>query len=250
MAGHSKWAGIKHKKAAQDAKKGKAFTKVANMISVAARNGSDPNTNPALALAIEKAKSVNMPKANIERAIKKGAGELGGETVEETIYEGYGPEGVALIIEVATDNRNRAISEIRAVLSKNNGSLASNGAVMYNFERRGQIIINNKAQNLTLEELEEAIIESGALDLEIDDDYSIVHTAPKDLMAVKKSLEDSKVVVDSVEISYIPKNKVEIDDKEKAEKIINLLETLGDLDDVTAVHSNFEISDKVAKEMQ
>lgn len=250
MSGHSKWASIKHKKAATDAKKGKAFTRVANMISIAARDGGDPVMNPALAMAIEKAREVNMPKANVGRAIKKGTGELGGEIIEEVVYEGYGPESVAIIIEVATDNKNRTVAEVRSTLIKNGGSMASNGAVMFNFNRRGQIEIINSKQKKNIEEIEEAIIESGASDMEIEKEIMLIHTDPKDLMAVKGSLEENGLKIHSAELLYASINSIKINDKEKAEKIIRLIDVLGDLDDVVGVHANFELSDEIIKEIE
>lgn len=250
MSGHSKWSSIKHKKAATDAKKGKAFTKVANMISIAAKGGGDPAMNPALALAIEKAKEVNMPKANVERAIKKGTGELGGAQIEEVVYEGYGPEGVAFLIEVATDNKNRTVSEVRSTLTKGGGSMAAAGAVAYVFERRGQIEIPKKEQKLTDEEVEAAIIESGASDFSIEDGYILVYTEPKDLMAVKKSLEEADVKTKNAELTYIPTSEVLLEDSDKAQKITKLIEALEELDDVSSVYTNLDMPDEVAEGLE
>ncbi|MDD3480943.1 MAG: YebC/PmpR family DNA-binding transcriptional regulator [Patescibacteria group bacterium] len=249
MSGHSKWSSIKHKKAATDAKKGKAFTKVANMISIAAKSGGDPSMNPALALAIDKAKEVNMPKANVERAIKKGTGELGGAQIEEVVYEGYGPEGVAFLIEVATDNKNRTVSEVRSTLVKGGGSMASAGAVSYVFERRGHIEVREKEQSLTAEEVEAAIIESGASDFSIEDGYTLVYTDPKDLMAVKKSLNESGVNTKNAELTYIPTQEVLIEDTEKAQKIMRLIDALEELEDVSNVFTNLQVSEEIAEEL-
>lgn len=248
MSGHSKWSTIKHKKAAIDAKKGKEFTRASNLISLAAKNGGDPGMNPSLALAIEKAKSVNMPKANIERAIKKGTGELGGAVIEEVVYEGYGPGGIAILIEVASDNKNRTVPEIRSALSKHGGNMASSGSVAFNFERRGQIEVP-LAQGKSEEEIEEIVINSGATDFEIESDRVIVYTEPKDLIAVKKSIESDGLKTDSAELTYIASNEVSISDQEKAEKLIGLIESLEELDDVVNVHTNADFSKEVLEKL-
>jgi YebC/PmpR family DNA-binding regulatory protein len=245
LSGHSKWSTIKHKKAASDAKKGKEFTRASNLISLAAKNGGDPGMNPSLAMAIDKAKSVNMPRANIERAIKKGTGELGGASIEEIVYEGYGPGGIAILIETASDNKNRTVSEIRAVLTKHGGNMASTGAVAYNFERRGQIEILTAKQSKSEEEIEENIIDSGASDFELESDRIIVYSEPKDLFAVKKSLEGAGLVTDSAELTYVATNESAITDPEKAEKIIKLIDSLEELDDVVNVHANADFSKEV-----
>lgn len=250
MSGHSKWSTIKHKKAASDAKKGKEFTRASNLISLAARDGGDPSMNPALAMAIEKAKAVNMPKANIERAIKKGTGELGGDVIGEVLYEGYGPEGVAILIETATDNKNRTVSEIRAALTKRGGSMASSGAVLYLFENRGQIEIKKEDQSLSDDEIELAIIESGASDFQSESDLIFTYTEPKELMAVKKTLEDNGIKTSGAELSYVPKTEVTVRDKEKAEKIIALVEALEELDDVVSVYANLDIPSEILEQMK
>ncbi|MDD3679130.1 MAG: YebC/PmpR family DNA-binding transcriptional regulator [Patescibacteria group bacterium] len=249
MSGHSKWSTIKHKKAASDAKKGKEFTRASNLISLAAKAGGDPAMNPALALAIEKAKSVNMPKANIERAIKKGTGELGGSAIEETIYEGYGPEGVAILIESATDNKNRTVSEVRSTLTKHGGSMASAGSVSFIFKRQGQIEIEKSSPSLPEERIEEIIIDSGAIDFETEDGKILIYTDPKDLMKIKNNFEDNDLIVSSAEMVYIPTSEVTISEKEKIEKIIRLIDSLEELDDITNVYSNLNISDEVMKEL-
>lgn len=249
MAGHSKWASIKHKKAATDAKKGKAFTQVSNMITIAAKSGGDPGMNPSLALAIEKAKAVNMPKANIERAIKKGTGELGGAAVEEILYEGYGPSGVAILIETATDNKNRSVSEIRAALTKRGGSMASSGAVSFLFERLGQIELDLEAQELKKDEVEEIIINSGAKDFDSEGSLFIVYTEPAELAKVRSFLIENKLKPSDSGFTYISKSEVEINDKEKVEKILNLIDTLESLDDVISVHHNLNTSDEILKEL-
>lgn len=248
MSGHSKWSTIKHKKAASDAKKGKEFTRASNLISLAAKAGGDPAMNPSLALAIEKAKSVNMPKANIERAIKKGTGELGGAMIEEVVYEGYGPGGTAIIIEVASDNKNRTVPEIRSTLSKHGGNMASNGAVAFNFERRGQIETSLN-QDKSEEAIEEIVIESGATDFEIESDRVIIYTEPKDLIAVKKSLENDGLTIDSAGLTYVATNEVTVTDLEKAEKIIKLIDALEELDDVVSVYANFDFPGEVLEKL-
>ena len=249
MSGHSKWSTIKHKKAASDAKKGKEFTRASNLISLAARGGGDPAMNPSLAMAIDKAKSVNMPRANIERAIKKGTGELGGAAIEETVYEGYGPGGIAILIETASDNKNRTVSEIRATLTKHGGNMASSGAVAYNFEHRGQIEISLKGQTKNEEEIEEAVIDSGASDFEIETDRVIVYTEPKDLFAVRNSVESAGIKIEAAELTYVATNEVPVTELEKAEKLIKLIDTLEDLDDVVNVHANADFSRKVLDDL-
>jgi YebC/PmpR family DNA-binding regulatory protein len=236
-------------KSSSDAKKGKEFTRASNLISLAAKNGGDPAMNPSLAMAIDKAKSVNMPRANIERAIKKGTGELGGAMIEEVVYEGYGPGGIAILIETASDNKNRTVSEVRSTLTKYGGNMASSGAVAYNFEHRGQIEVITKQQNFTEEEIEEIVINSGATDFELESDRVIVYTEPKDLIAVKKSLESDGLKVESAELVYIATNEVSVTEQERAEKIIKLIDILEELDDVVSVYANFDISNEILEKL-
>ncbi|MCL5093598.1 MAG: YebC/PmpR family DNA-binding transcriptional regulator [Patescibacteria group bacterium] len=246
MSGHSKWAGIKHKKAIVDAKRGKAFTQVANMISVAARSGGgDPSMNFKLRLAIDKARAVNMPQANIERAIKRGTGEGGGARIEETIYEGYGPGGIALLIETASDNKNRTVSDIRSTLTKYGGSMASTGSVAYIFDQKGQLEIKLGEKKIPQDDLELMIIESGASDFEAQDDHYIVYAEPADLKEVKDFLDQNGLSVDSAELTYIPKTEIKITDESKAGSVIKLMNALEDLDDITSVHSNFDIPEEI-----
>lgn len=249
MSGHSKWSSIKHKKAATDAKKGKEFSRVSRLISLAARRGGDPSTNSALSLAIEKAKAVNMPKTNIEKAIKKGTGESGGEAIEETLYEGYGPQGVAVLVETASDNKNRTISEVRATLTKNGGKMASSGAVVYNFEHRGQIEISLEKQKESQKKIEEAVIDSGAKDFEKEKDRLIVYTEPKDLTAVKDFFDEKEIKIDSAELAYVPLREVEVPDENKAKKIVGLIESLKDLDDVVNVYANPNIPEDILEKI-
>lgn len=248
MSGHSKWATIKHKKAATDAKKGKEFTKVSNMIAIAARNGGDPDMNFALRLAIDKARAVNMPKSNIDKAIKKGTGEGGEGLIEELVYEGYGPKGIAVIVETATDNKNRTVSEVRSTFTKGGGNLGEGGSVMYQFDKVGQIQIDRGSQNIDKDALEMAIIESGAEDFE-GEDLLTVYTDTKNLHSVKESLENAEVKIESAEIIYQPKNKIELASVSDAEKVIRFIDNLEELDDVVGVHTNFEISDEIAEQL-
>ena len=249
MSGHSKWSTIKHKKAASDAKKGKEFTRASNLISLAAKNGGDPTMNPSLAMAIDKAKSVNMPRANIERAVKKGTGELGGDSIEEVVYEGYAPGGTAILIETASDNKNRTVSEVRAALNKYGGNMASTGSVAFNFERRGQIELTIGNQKKTEEEVEEIVIDSGASDFEMENDRIIVYTEPKDLYAVKKSLEKEMLQINSAELTYVATNEHAVTELEKAEKIVKLIDSLEELDDVVNVHANADFSKEVLESL-
>jgi len=250
MSGHSKWAGIKHKKAIVDAKKGKEFTKVANMISVAAKQGgSDPKMNFSLRLAMDKAKAVNMPATNVERAIKRGTGELGGVAPEELIYEGYGPSGVAILVEAMTDNRNRTASEVRSTFSKHGGNMAEAGAVAYMFEQKGQININPENQTIDKDTMELTVVDSGADDFEYVEESLIVYTRKTDLQNVKEFLESNNIKIDETEISYIPKNEVRVTDEIIAKKIVKLLEGLEESEDVTAVHANFDISEEILEKI-
>lgn len=250
MSGHSKWAGIKHKKAIVDAKKGKEFTKVANMLTMAAKQGgADPKMNFSLRLAMDKAKAVNMPSTNIDRAIKRGTGELGGAAPEELVYEGYGPGGVAIFVEVMTDNRNRTASDVRSILSKYGGNMAEAGAVAFNFEQKGQINLDPKEQKVNIEELELAIIESGADDFESGPNELIIYTKKANLQEVKEYLENNSIIINEAEITYIPKNEILIDDQNMANRIIKLVDALEELEDVTAVHANFDIPEAILDQL-
>jgi YebC/PmpR family DNA-binding regulatory protein len=240
MAGHSKWAGIKHKKAVVDARRGKLFTKLARGITVAAKEGGgDPDSNPALALAMQKAKDASMPKDNIERAIAKGTGEgTDAEALETVPYEGYGPGGVALLIEAVTDNRNRTGSEIRHILSKHGGSLGEPGSVAYLFDKRGVVVVD--ATRYGEDDLI-AAIDAGALDIEQDDDVFEVLTEPGDLAPVREALEQGGVDVDSSELRQQPKSRVPVDD-DHAPALLRLIDALEEQDDVDVVHANFDVS--------
>jgi YebC/PmpR family DNA-binding regulatory protein len=240
MSGHSKWATTKHKKAIIDSKRAKVFTKAAKLITIAARDGKsgDVAMNPGLRIAIDNAKAVSMPKDNIDRAIKKGLGGLdGGAALEEILYEVYGPAGIGIMIECLTDSKNRALGEIRAVLNKKGGTLASAGSVNYLFKKVGQIIIDESKNSLKGEEMEMAIIDSGAIDFTIDDGLVIVTCNFTDINLVKSNLEASGVIVESAEAIQLATvyNDVPAD---KVEAIEILLESLDDLDDVNNVYSN------------
>ncbi len=244
MSGHSKWSQIKHKKANTDAKKGKAFTKIVKEISVAARaGGGDPDGNPRLRLAIEKAKEANMPSDNIKKAIMKGTGELPGATYEESVYEGYGPGGAALLIEVLTDNKNRTVSEIRHILSKHGGNLGEAGCVSWMFEKKGYILVEkSKADEDTLMSL---VLDAGAEDMKNDpkeDNYEII-TEPENLNAVKEAVTGGGIPVSLAETTMLPKNYVPLEGS-ASEHMIRLIDTLEDNDDVQNVYSNFDITDE------
>jgi YebC/PmpR family DNA-binding regulatory protein len=243
MSGHSKWSTIKHKKAAKDAKRGALFTRLIKDIQVAARlGGSDLTSNARLRIAVQKAKDNNMPAENIDRAIKKGAGELEGVSYEEYIYEGYGPGGVAFMVIVLTDNRNRTSADVRTVFSKNGGSLAEAGAVSYLFERKG--IINVSKDKASEEELMEMVMEQGAEDIRDEGDNFQITTPPESFMNVINALEANNLSAQEAEVRYIAQNEIEVDEK-VAEQSLNLMEKLEDLDDVQNVYANFDISDEV-----
>ena len=233
MSGHSKWATTKRQKAVVDAKRGALFTKIGNQIAIAARSGTDPAMNPSLAMVLEKARLANMPKANIERAIARVASKEGAALMEET-YEGYGPGGVGIIIEVATDNKNRTMPDVRNTLSKNGGRMADPGSVMFQFERKGVIVISDKGEDALM-----TALEAGAEDASEEEDGIEIITSPSDLMKVRQALVDAGMTVTSAELQYLATNNVPVDG-ENAEKLEKLLDALDDLDDVTAVHTNAE----------
>ena len=243
MAGHSKWANIRHRKAAQDAKRGKIYTKLAREITVAAREGGgDPEKNPRLRAAIEKARKFNMPKENIERAIKRGTGELKGETYEEVTYEGYGPGGVAIIVKCLTDNRNRTASEVRHVFSKHGGNLGTSGCVSYLFERKGVITV--PAEKFDEETVMMAAIDAGAEDVVNEDGRFVIYTDPSDLEAVRKGLIDAGIEVEEAKLDLIPTTTTRVEG-ENAQKVLKLLMALEELDDVQEVYSNFDMPEEV-----
>ncbi len=243
MSGHSKWATTKHKKAAADAKRGKIFTKITKEITVAARlGGGDPDGNPRLRTAVAKAKAVSMPADNIKRAIQKGTGELPGVAYEEITFEGYGPGGVALMIEVLTDNRNRTVSDIRHILAKLGGNLGESGCVSWMFNKKGYIVVNQSKANE--EKLMNLALDSGAEDMQAEDDNFVVTTAPHDFERVKKAIEDAGIVPDAAEITMLPQTYVKLEGKE-ADQMLRLMEQLEDSDDVQNVYANFDIPEEI-----
>lgn len=248
MSGHSKWSKVKHIKARVDAKKGKVFSRFSKEISIAARDGGgDPGMNPSLRTAIEGAKAASMPKDNIERAIKKGAGELGGDAIEEITYEGFGSGGVAIIVEVCTDNKNRSAADVRQIFSKNNGSMGTSGCVVHQFKRSGEIRIPLDA--IGEDDLLLKALEAGADDLSADEEDHILTTAADQLGTVASALVEQGLNVKSQDLVYIPENTVAIGDASEASKIIRLYEALDDYDDTLNVFANFDIPDEVLEDV-
>lgn len=235
MAGHSKWANIKHKKAKEDAKRGKEFTKLIKEITIAARSGGDVTGNPRLRQLVDKAKKINMPQENITRAIKKGTGELPGVSYEQIVYEGYGPAGSAIIVEVLTDNKNRAVADMRHVFTKYGGNLAESGAVNWMFEKVG--VIRSKAPNMSEDELFEKLLDQDINDISIQDDILTITTPVASLMTVAEAVKAIDVAVDDAEIEWVAKTPMSID-AEHEEKAFKLLEYLEDHDDVQNVYTN------------
>jgi YebC/PmpR family DNA-binding regulatory protein len=244
VSGHSKWSSIKHKKGAADAKRGKLFSKLSRAIIVAAREGGpDPGGNLALQNAIEKARSYSMPKDNIERAIAKGSGaDSEGSNFETVVYEGYGPEGVAVLVEALTDNRNRTASEVRHLFTKNGGNLGTTGAVAWQFERRGVVLVSGDADE---DEVLLVAAEAGAEDIEADGASFFVSTPPETLVPVREALEAAGFGVESAELSMVPKGTVAIADESTARRVVRLIEGLEDADDVQDVYANFDIPETV-----
>lgn len=252
MSGHSKWANIKHKKAKMDSQKGKIFTKLAKEISVAAREGGgDPEANYRLNAAIQKAKANNLPADNIERAIKKGIGELGGASYEQIVYEGYGPEGTAVLCQILTDNRNRTAGEIRHIFSRRGGNLGETGCVAWMFEQKGLLAVDMEEAKIQEDDLLLLAIEAGAEDVQTEGNIAEIYTAPDAFTEVKTKLEQEGVTnFDVAEVSMIPKTTVTIDDPEKAAKFLSLMDELEDHDDVQEVYSNCNIPDEIMENLQ
>ncbi len=249
MSGHSKWANIKHKKGASDKKKGKVFSKLAKEIMVAAKEGGGkPEDNPRLRTALASAKSVNMPNVNIERAIKKGSGEISGVNYEELVYEGYGPGGTAVIIECLTDNRNRTASEVRMVLDRNNGNLAGSGAVAWMFKRQAHFVITGEYANE--DKLMEVVLDAGADDIEAEDGVAEIWGAPEAFEGIAKALEDAGIETEEGAIIQHPENIVEVKELSIANQTLRLIDQLEDLDDVQAVHSNYEIDAEILEQIE
>ena len=248
MAGHSKWAQIKRKKAVNDAKRGQHFTKLIREITVAARaGGGDPSLNPRLRLAIDTAKAANMPAENIDRAVRKGTGDLEGVEYQEIVYEGYGPGGVALYVEALTDNPNRTVSEVRYVLSRNGGTLGTSGSVAWQFERKGQLYVNAKRHDEDTTLL--AALDAGAEDMRREDDVYVIATDLASFGVVQEALRRAGIVVAQAELSMIAKNTIDVSGAE-AQRLLKLLDALDDLDDVQKVHSNADIDEAAFAGMQ
>jgi YebC/PmpR family DNA-binding regulatory protein len=248
MSGHSKWSTIKHKKGAADAKRGKIFTKLIKEITVAARigNSGDPDANPRLRSAILAARAENMPKDNIERAVKKGTGELEGVNYEECNYEGYGPGGAAILVESLTDNKNRAVADIRHIFNKYGGNMGENGCVAWIFTKKGYISVLKS--NVQEETLMETALEAGAEDVREDNKYFEVITAPEDFEAVKEAVETASIAFETAEVTMLPSNTTDLTDKD-AERMIKLMDAMDDCDDVQKVYTNADISDELIENM-
>lgn len=239
MSGHSKWETTKRQKAAVDAKRGAAFTKLGNMIAIAARGGTDPTMNPALAMAVEKAKRANMPAANIQRAIDRVA-DKNAAALEEIVYEAYGPGGIGIIIETATDNRNRTFPEVKSTLTKNGGTIADQGSVAFQFNHKGVIHVDATGDDNLM-----TILDAGAEDASEDDGEIIAYTDMKDLHRVRQAIIDAGLTVTDAGLEYVAKAPVEVADSETAAKVMKLLNAVDDLDDVTNVHTNADITAEV-----
>ncbi|MCK4518631.1 MAG: YebC/PmpR family DNA-binding transcriptional regulator [Candidatus Omnitrophica bacterium] len=243
MSGHSKWAGIKHKKAIIDAKRGKLFSKLIKEITISSRDGGgDTTINTRLRQAIQKAKEANVPADNIERAVKKGTGELPGISYEDVVYEGYGPGGVAVLVEAATDNKNRSSAEIRRIFSDKNGNLAGSGSVNWQFTKKGVVLVSSK--EIEEDKLMTIVLDAGAEDLKEDDGVFEIITDIKDFEAVKKALSDNNIKTESDEITMIPRSYIKLEGSQ-AEQLLNLVEALDDQDDVQHVYANFDIPDEI-----
>ncbi|HSW37737.1 MAG TPA: YebC/PmpR family DNA-binding transcriptional regulator [Candidatus Saccharimonadales bacterium] len=240
MSGHSKWSTIKRQKGAKDAARGAIFTKLGNNIAIAARGGADPEMNFSLRLAIDRAKAVNMPMANIQRSIDRGSGKLGGEQIQEVMYEGYGPGGVAILVECATDNINRTYPEVKLAFSKHGGNIAEKGAVAFQFDHKGMIRVAAKGDGVLM-----AAIDAGADDVQDEGSESVIYTGPKQLTKVRDALQAAGLAITEAELTYAPNNTVEITDKETAGKIMRLMDALEELDDVSATHVNFDIAEEL-----
>jgi YebC/PmpR family DNA-binding regulatory protein len=243
MAGHSHWANIKHQKKKEDRRRAKLFTKLVREITVAARQGGgDPEFNIQLRLAIERAKDANMPKENIERAIKRGTGELEGVDLEEIVYEGYAPSGIALLIHTVTDNRNRTASDLRNAFSDRGGSMAEAGAVMWQFDRKGYIAL--ESDGLDEEHIFDVAVEAGAEDIEFGDDLIEIYAGLDHFSAVQKALEEAEIATKDARLTMIPKRTMKLDENETL-SVMRLIDTLEEMDDVQEVHSNMEITDDI-----
>jgi YebC/PmpR family DNA-binding regulatory protein len=253
MAGHSKWANIKHKKGKQDALKGKVFTKLGRELIVAAKmgGGSNPDTNFRLKIAIQKAKAANMPNDNIQRAIQKGAGEQDSNNYEELVYEGYGPGGVAIMINILTDNRNRTAGDIRHIFSKNGGNMGETGCVSWMFKEKGVLILEREKLSISEDDLLLLALDKGADDLKTDDDEVIeIYTEPANFQNVKEGLEAEGLEFSNAETSMIPDTAVEVTDPEQAKLLLRLMDYLDEHDDVQNTYTNFDISEEIMEQME
>ncbi len=239
MSGHSKWSTIKRTKGVKDAARGAVFTKLGNAIAIAARSGTDPDMNFALRLAMDKAKAANMPAANIQRAIDR-VKDKNAAQLQEVLYEGYGPGGVAILVEVATDNINRTYPEVRLAFSKHGGNIAEKGAVVFQFDHKGMLRVNAKGDDFMLEALD-----VGAEDVQEEGDESVVYTAATDLAKVRDALKAAGHTITEAELTYVPNNTIEITDAETARKIMNLMDALDEVDDVSNTHVNFDIDESL-----
>ena len=244
MAGHSKWAGIKHKKAIVDAQRGKAFTKVIHEITAAARlGGGSPEANPRLRLAILKAKDVNLPKDSLEKAIKRGTGELEGVHYEEMVVEGYGPGGVAILVEALTDNKNRTSAELRSIFTRLGGNLAGAGSVSWIFQKKGVILIS--AVNISEDKLMEIVLDAGAEDIKVEGNQTTVITSPQTLEPVKHALQKASIAFDSADLSALPSSTMRVEDPSQAKALLGLLDALEEQEDTQHVYANFDIADEI-----
>lgn len=246
MGGHSHWATIKRHKSAQDAKRGKVFTRIIRELTIAARSGGDPDGNPRLRLAIAKAKEANMPGDTMKKAVQRGTGELPGVSYEEFTLEGYGPGGTALMLEITSDNRNRTVAEIRSLLTKNHGNMAEAGAVAWQFHKKGLLTIDKG--KVDEDALLSLALEAGAEDVKVGEKSFEVVTNPHDFEAVKKALADAKINTSLAEITFVPQNTIRLEEKD-AEQMLRLMEVMDEHDDVQKVHANFDISDEVMEKV-
>ncbi len=240
MSGHSKWSTIKRQKAVKDAARGAIFTRLGNALAIAARSGADPETNFSLRLAIDKARASNMPTANIQRSIDRGAGKLGGAQIQEVMYEGYGPGGVAILVECATDNLNRTYPDVRLAFTKHGGRLAEKGAVTFQFDRKGMIRVQGTGDELLMKALD-----AGAEDVQEEGSESVIYTSTAELANVRDNLSAAGIKILDTELTYVPNHTVKVDDKDTADKIIRLTDALDELDDVTNTHVNFDIPEEL-----
>lgn len=248
MSGHSKWANIKHRKGRQDAKRGKMFTRIGKEITIAAREGGgDPESNPRLRLAIQNARSVNMPSDNITRAIKRGTGEIEGVRYEESMYEGYAPNGVAVILETVTDNKKRTVSEVRSTFTKHGGNLGEPNSVAWNFERKG--VISVKTDDRSEDDILEHVLESGAEDMEYSEDITRIICPIDSFTEANKYFEDNGFNIEESKVEYLPQNMVKIENINDARKVLKFMEVIEDHDDVQNVYANFDIDDQLVEEI-